>query len=137
MASFNQISQDIETEIETDLKELKTVRFQKAGQYLANKIKAGYEEQLMGGPELAPETVARKGNDKKLIDTGAMKDSFRYIIDNGILFVGSDYMADEIGISLADVHEHGTKNIPARPMLRLIFEKEQAAVDAILAGKSI
>jgi phage virion morphogenesis protein len=71
----------------------------------------------------APATEKRKGKNTPLVDTGIFSRDFHYQVDEGNLFVGTNYMHELIksggeNIGLA-VHQFGSLNgrIPARPFL--------------------
>jgi hypothetical protein len=88
----------------------------------------------MYGPPLAPVTIKRKGNARKLIDKGKMMNSFDYEVNNGELKVGSDYTVGGLSKPLCEIHEDGAGHIPARPMLKAVFVTEEAYIEAILKG---
>jgi len=62
---------------------------------------------------LDPETVARKGHDDILIESGDLRDSFVYEVDEteNAVAIGSNS-------PLIDFHEFGTADIPRRPILQ-------------------
>lgn len=53
-----------------------TDAFNKLGEIISNDIKESI--RLLESPPLSPVTIARKGFDKPLIDTGNMRDSVSY-----------------------------------------------------------
>ena len=59
---------------------------------------------------LAPATIARKGADTPLVETGELRDSIAHNSDENEGYVGTDN-------EKAKWHEFGTAAIPARPFL--------------------
>lgn len=110
------------------------------GEQTVEKIDEGFDsgEDALGREwePLAPETIQEKGHDDILIDSGDMRDSFAYAVDE-------DNLAVRIGTDseLVPYHEFGTQDIPQRPILKPAYtwlENEMVvpAFDAII-GKNL
>jgi hypothetical protein len=59
-----------------------SVEYERIGMFAKNKIVANFTDPDNGWPENSPLTVAKKGSDKPLIDTGALRQSIGYVIQN-------------------------------------------------------
>jgi|GEM_PF-7035008 len=87
------------------------------GKAILEQIDMGFDKGAdpLGRPwePLDPETVARKGHDDILIESGDLRDSFVYHVDKGenAVAIGSNS-------PLIEFHEYGTEDIPQRPILQ-------------------
>lgn len=92
-----------------------------AGRETVGRIDRGFESgtDALGNPwePLAPSTIRRKGHSDILIESGDLRESFRWSI-TGTPGDSADY---ELAIGSADpklpFHEFGTESIPKRPVL--------------------
>jgi phage gpG-like protein len=89
-------------------------------------------------PPLDPETVARKGHDRTLIETRELYDSIHYEVgENGdmtTLLVGVfDPKLAEIGA----VHEFGSDTVPSRPFLRSTFDEHAGEIGDELEEEAV
>ncbi|HBS58610.1 MAG TPA: hypothetical protein DEA44_05025 [Firmicutes bacterium] len=53
---------------------------EKAGMFAANKVKAYFVDPENGWQENSPKTVAAKGSDRPLVDTGALRQAITYVV---------------------------------------------------------
>ncbi len=84
------------------------------------RAEAGYfasETDSSGNPwaPLAPSTVARKGHDIILVETGAMRASLVGQTGDSIRDAGADFATFGTSDEKAAFHQEGTRNMPARP----------------------
>jgi phage gpG-like protein len=77
---------------------------------IRDKAKAKIGTYQSGWPELAESTVKRKGNDKPLLDTGALRDSIGATVFTDSAYVGTNEMSGVYA-------ELGTKSEPPRSFL--------------------
>lgn len=81
-----------------------------------------------GWPPLEPATVARKGADTPLLETGELRESIHWTVDGHSAFVGTDDPK-------APFHEHGTAHVPPRSFLRGAAMAKEHEVKEILGHK--
>lgn len=89
-----------------------------AGREMVDRIEQSFDRgrDALGRPwtPLSPETIRRKGNDTILVDSGDLRDSFEYAVDDDALrlSVGTN-------VEYAVYHEFGvpSRGLPARPIL--------------------
>jgi HK97 gp10 family phage protein len=121
--------------VKEDMKLAEEVCLEKACRMLeksANKA-IGNDDYIFGWPKLAQSTIDRKGFERPLYETGALRDSIEHNVDAGArdAYVGTD---DPV----AKYHEFGTSKIPARPFLggALIAQegKIHAMIERTMAG---
>jgi HK97 gp10 family phage protein len=70
----------------------------------------GNDAYIFGWPPLAGSTIARKGFDRPLYETGELQNSIQHNVDDHEAYVGTD-------VEYAKYQEYGTSRIPARPFL--------------------
>jgi len=98
---------------------------EKAAQIVEDEAKRVIGTYEYGWPSLQPETIARKGADTPLYETGEMRDSIEHYVDRNRLTasVGSNDPK-------AVFHELGTVTIPARSFLMgAAMRKEHEVVE--------
>ncbi len=105
------------------IKHQRAHRLERAGKMVEEAAKDAIGTYHFSWPPLAPETVARKGADTPLLQTGELRDSIGYkLVDEHSVDVGSDN-------EKAVYHELGTATIPPRSFLvSAAVEKEQEVV---------
>lgn len=89
----------------------------------------GNDDYIFGWPKLAQSTIDRKGFERPLFETGALRDSITHNVDadGREAAVGTD-------IEYAKYQEFGTSKIPARPFLGgALIAKEHEIGDGVLA----
>ena len=89
----------------------------------------GNDDYIFGWPRLAQSTIDRKGFERPLFETGALRDSITHNVDaNGKeAAVGTD-------LDYAKYLEFGTSKMPARPFLGgALIAKEHEIDDGVLA----
>lgn len=89
-------------------------------QTVQDKIKSGE-----GMKALKPSTIAKKGSDRPLIETGTLLDSISVEI-NGLSFTVKPTGDNPSGLTneqQAIYHEFGTERIPPRPFMRPSYEE--------------
>jgi HK97 gp10 family phage protein len=88
----------------------------------------GNDDYIFGWPRLAQSTIDRKGFERPLYETGALRDSITHNVDsNGKeAAVGTD-------LDYAKYLEFGTSKMPARPFLGgALIAKEREIGDGVL-----
>lgn len=100
-----------------------------AGEYLQEKIKENIGTYNLDWPPLSPETVAKKGADTPLLETGALRNSIEHqVVDHDAVEVGTN---DE----KAKYHELGTDKIPPRSFLVGTAVKEEEKLVEMLGAQ--
>ena len=102
IAHFGEMSMLIETE--------RGHSIERACVVLEKRIIGAFGTYEFGWPPLAETTIARKGADTPLVETGELRDSIAHNSDDNEGYVGTDN-------EKAKWHEFGTATIPARPFL--------------------
>lgn len=95
------------------------------GEFLKEDIKSYIMNQEGGHVPLKPDTVMKKGHSKTLVETGTLADSFE-VEQHGLQITVSPKGSNPSGLSnseLAEIHEYGTSEIPPRPFVRPVYEK--------------
>jgi phage gpG-like protein len=80
---------------------------------------------------LAPSTVARKGHDTILVDSGALRDSFQYGGEDNIWEVTNEFLRWGSDVEYGIFHQQGTTHLPVRK----VFWMTEA--DKLAVAKSI
>jgi phage gpG-like protein len=96
--------------------------FEAVGWYLAHVQREQFASQGArsgGWQPLAPSTVARKGSDTILVDSGALRDSFQYGAEANIFEVTDDYLRYGSDVEYGEFHQFGTSDIPMRKVFEL------------------
>jgi phage gpG-like protein len=68
--------------------------------------------------KLSPKTIKRKGHSKPLIDKGYLRDMYISTVTKaGVVLRVAKSRAASVwsGLSISEIHDHGTDEIPARP----------------------
>ncbi len=89
----------------------------------------GNDDYIFGWPRLAQSTIDRKGFERPLFETGALRDSITHNVDsNGKeAAIGTD-------LDYAKYLEFGTSKMPARPFLGgALIAKEHEIQEGVLA----
>jgi phage gpG-like protein len=80
---------------------------------------------------LAPSTVARKGHDEILVDSGALRDSFIYGDSNNIWEVTNEFLRFGSSVEYGGFHQSGTEHMPQRKVMDLTEADKVAIVKSI------
>lgn len=101
---------------------------QKAGAYMESRLVNMIVEQNPQWTPLKPATTRQKGSSKIYIDTGELMNLITYQIE-GIMpkTVKVGIFNHEKGM-IAHFMEFGTRNMPERPLFRLVFDMEEQKV---------
>jgi hypothetical protein len=103
----------------------------KAASILQDRAKQVIGTYDLGWPALAASTLAKKGADTPLLETGGLRDSIQKTVEPFVAHVGTD---DPVG----RYQELGTDKIPPRSFIRAsAVEKEKEIVEAMLLPVSI
>lgn len=108
-------------------KDIKHHVLEHAGKTIQDEAKRMIGHENVEWPPLAESTLRRKGANTPLLETGQMRDSISYTVDEeaGEVHIGSNE-------EKALVHELGTRRIPPRPFLSsAAMHKEKELVEAI------
>jgi phage gpG-like protein len=115
--------------INADMKLAEEVCLEKACRMLEKSAKGsiGNDDYIFGWPKLAQATIERKGFERPLYETGALKNSIEHNVDadGRDAYVGTD---DPV----AKYHEFGTSKIPARPFLGGALIAQEGKIHAML-----
>lgn len=100
----------------------------RVGAYMEAKIVEMIDRQWGGWPPLDPKTVRKKKSSKAWVDTGELRSLITHVIEGRIpKTVKVGIFEHEKGL-IAHFLEFGTKNIPERPLFRLVFDLEKEKV---------
>lgn len=105
---------------------------EEVGAYLESRLVNKIVQQDPGWAPLKPATIARKGSAKIWVDTGELMGLITHMVQGGIpktVYVG--IFNHEKGL-IAKFIEYGTKDMPERPLFRLVFEEEKDKIQDIL-----
>lgn len=96
---------------------------EKGGKIIEEEAKRVIGTYDYNWPPLAESTVARKGTDDPLLETGELRDSITHIVRGNSVFIGSD-------LEKAVWQELGTSKIPPRSFLMgaAVHKGEEAAL---------
>ena len=100
----------------------------KVGAYLEGKIVEMIDKQWAGWKPLDTETIKRKKSSKAWVDTGELRSLITHVVEGKypkVVKVG--IFEHEKGL-IAHFLEFGTKNIPERPLFRLVVDLEKEKI---------
>lgn len=104
----------------------------RVGAYLEAKIVEMIDRQWSGWPPLSPQTIKRKGSSKAWVDTGELRSLITHIVEEGIPKTVKVGIFNHRKGLIAHFLEFGTKNIPERPLFRLVVELEKEKIEKII-----
>ena len=111
--------------------ELKTTQ-QEVADYEAGMFAGEFDSNLNDWPALKPSTIARKGNDRILVETGALRASLVSVGGPGnISATAPRGMLFGTEVEYAIFHQEGTRKMPARPPVGMSEETLDRAVERI------
>lgn len=109
---------------------------ERCGRLVRNEAKRVIGTYEYGWPPLAASTVARKGKDTPLLETGKMRDSVEFTVAHKMGAVGDAEVQIGSNDPKAKWHELGTARIPPRPFLEGSLKKKTPEVLDII-GRAV
>lgn len=105
---------------------------QDIAEFEAGMFAGGFDSNLVDWPPLKPSTIKRKGNDRILVETGALMASLVSVGGPGnINAVESRGMLFGTDVEYAIFHQDGTSRMPARPPVGMAEDTLKKLTDGI------
>jgi phage gpG-like protein len=117
LSDFNPVLDDLQRQVnEMDYEEILKGSQQDLAEYETGIFAGEFDSNLNPWAPLAPSTIKRKGHDRILLETGALRESLVHVGGPGnVAETASRGMIFGTEVPYAIFHQTGTRRMPARP----------------------